>query len=495
MGKETVDLEQLAKNGAKLAERDTNNYIAELEAALEEAGVPIPNDLQILKADVPATIIPNGMDAKQAAIGLLKRHQQEEAVVDTDRVFTGWEVNDVLVAIQKASKSIFGWVNAQATRSFFGTSYPIEREIPIGYNEKGEMQYMNCFYGKMGIESWDGALMNTSITRDEDGTPAVVITVNSKRKWQSSIKMLFDKIESTLKNESIYKGKFITYKNGNFKFIFPKYQEGIELEPGLQTLIDVKIISCLGEESQNVLFSGVYGTGKTETARNIGIRAVEKGVTFIYCEEPQEFAKLLKICQNYLPALLFVEDVESITNKVERDSEVNDIFNTLDGISTKNKNISTIFTTNNKERVHPAMRRPGRIDILAEFKLADNDIIKRIYKNFFSGLKNEDKLDYEKLADATPNVQAAVIARIAASTKTWVNKKNEGVITDELVLMEITQMRDQIEYMQEAQEVTSTPASRLHSSMKELVDESIKDSIAAEEVNNIAREMGVMKED
>jgi len=254
-----------------------------------------------------------------------------------------------------------------------------------------------------------------------------------------------------LETASIYRGKNITVtRNGNdldFEIIENKGSDKIVLNRAELLVVDTFVIDSLGEPGKRCyLFTGGYGTGKTETAMRVGRVAVkEHKMSFFYLKDAKAFDQLLNLCKKYQPCIIFLEDVDEIAAGEDRNSDMNKILNTLDGVQTKGNNLTVIFTTNHPEKINSALRRPGRIDIMVKFENPTNETKEEIYKLYFDKIPGADVLDYKDLAKKTPDVQGAVVAEIAKRAIKLAKKQK--TITDDLVESCIHSMKYQIELM------------------------------------------------
>jgi ATP-dependent 26S proteasome regulatory subunit len=124
---------------------------------------------------------------------------------------------------------------------------------------------------------------------------------------------------------------------------------------------------------------------------------------------------------------------------------MNEILNTIDGVETKGRSILTIFTTNHHKRINPALRRPGRIDLIVNFSNPNKDTVKKISEKFFLNLNGGDTLDYDAIAEKMPEAQGAVIAEICKRSLKLYQK--EGKITQSIVEAAIVSIKHQTEFM------------------------------------------------
>ena len=154
---------------------------------------------------------------------------------------------------------------------------------------------------------------------------------------------------------------------------------------------------------RNYLFYGLPGTGKTSVIFTLA-SIFNFSISILNFSPSIDDSMFMSIINN-LPenSILVLEDIDSLFT--DRNTSFNNksmvsfsgVLNTLDGIGRKNKLI-TFLTTNFKDRLDPAILRPGRIDYKLEFTFATSQQISDMYdvfigkekykKHFINSLKN-----------------------------------------------------------------------------------------------------------
>lgn len=128
------------------------------------------------------------------------------------------------------------------------------------------------------------------------------------------------------------------------------------------------------------LMEGPYGTGKTLAAFYIAKKTIASKWTFIYLKDCKFLAHALRIGDQYIHGdtgvVVFSEDIDQAL-RGERDSDMQDILNTLDGGDTKCKPIISIFTTNHIEKIEPTFMRGKRIGGLISLGSLDEETAER----------------------------------------------------------------------------------------------------------------------
>jgi len=422
------------------------------------------NTTTVESEETQTIIIPKGMSKLAAAKELKNQWDEEETEIDMAIELKEWQARDGLHAIMIALEKTFGWINAQST--FFST--PMELQITTDIIN-GKVIKKDAFLGKMKCASWDNAMADVGIARDRSGRELFAFfNINVKKKHKTRVKKFFDLLQDTLLTQSIYKGKSVMVQSSGFEFVENKGEKNIILNADEERIINNLVIRPLGKPGKRTfLFTGIYGTGKTETALRVGREANAKSMTFFYLKDPALFSETLQSAKQYAPSLLFLEDIDEIGSGEERDNRMNDLLNTLDGVQTKGQNLTVIFTTNHENRINKAMRRPGRIDLVVKFKVCEKDTTRKIYEAILTKVPGFENLDLDKITDYTPSVQGAVIAEIC---KRSIDSGEEyGEISTDVVMTSIDSMKHQLEFMDAPPENVETAAEKLYASMKEVV--------------------------
>ena len=414
----------------------------------KQLGFEVVGDMKEISHQVEADAsarkitIPKSMSKLEAAKELEAQWKNEEQVIDVAADFQGWDWKDVLIAIKYVTEDVFGWIRGQST--FFGN--PTEIDVVTNIVD-GKPTTTKAFYGTFKVSAWENGQCSIGI---RGGT--VMMSLNCKKKFSEEVSSYYAAIRARLASDSIYRGKSIAVtRDGNgqlqFEIIENKSTDRIVLNDDEQLVVDNFILPSLSEAGKRCyLFTGSYGNGKTETAMKIGRIAVKKhGISFFYLKDSAAFDMLLERAKKYQPCIVFVEDIDEIAGGEQRDSSMNAILNTLDGVQTKGNNLTVIFTTNHAQRINTALRRPGRIDIVVEFKNPNKETAKRIMQDYFVELKGADKVDYKAIMDKFPDIQGAVIAEICKRTVKLY--KNSGEITTTSILASLASMQYQIELM------------------------------------------------
>lgn len=385
-----------------------------------------------VKAEGTQLIIPKGM-TKGAAIEELKRQlQQDEQVVEIAEKIDAFPL-DGAHALMMALKDTFGWANLIPTPGFFGSSPP----MMIGV-ETSPGVITQVPWGRMTIPNVEG-YVETSVSYS-DGRLIFSLEGKVKRKCAEDVKEIANLVRKYIKTKSIYKGKAISYGfaqvtrftgNDAPKFIdtsaiktdeliLPKHVMAAVTANLLTPICKTKECKALGVPlKRGLLLAGKYGVGKTLAAYVTAKKAVENNWTFIYLTEVVNLPQALEFAKQYAPAVLFAEDIDRVTegtNDEERDDQLNDIANTLDGIVSKNSEVFVVLTTNHPGRINKVMLRPGRIDCLIEVSAPDAEAAEKLARLYARGLLSPEE-DLSEVSKKLAGLIPAVIREIVERSK------------------------------------------------------------------------------
>lgn len=446
-------------------------------ALLEAMGIDLPSNVKEITTETiedettKQIILPKGMDKLEASRELEKQWENEEQKVDFVADFPQWNYKDVLVTIKKVTEATFGWLNAKG-----GWSNPTEIDVVVDI-KNGKNITEKAFIGTFVVTTWDSAKVKVGINMQ--GT--VILEITAKRKYSDEVTQYFEMLREHLTQNSIYKGRSIvvtasSYGGLDFEIIEIKPSDKIFLNADEESVINTFVLGSLGEKGKRTyLFTGDYGNAKTETAMLVGKEGVENfGMSFFYLKDAKLFDRVLNTLKQYSPAILFVEDIDEIAGSQDRDTAMNKILNTLDGVQTKGNNLITIFTTNHIDRLNAALRRPGRIDLIVRFQNPNKVAIEKIYNAYLRDLKGFDTLDMAAIVERTPDAQGAVIAEIAKRALKY--SKTKGEVTTEGVIACIVTMDYHVEVMK-GESKEETPEQKLFSSMKNMVLDAVEEKL------------------
>jgi len=344
-------------------------------------------------------ILPEGMNYDEGIEWIKRKQKEEETVVSISEKVHAFPL-DGAVALTKVLKERYGWTRLVPTPGFFDSEPPAMIGVQVGPNDTIQVPW-----GNFKIPGIDGTLQ-THWTKDE-GRPIFQLIGNVKRKHEKEVKKIADEIRQTVKKESIYRGQAIriNFRDGQgermteFRADFtPRFIDTSKVRPDeliytkdTEDMVRVTLFNPV-EHTQRcrkngiplkrgVLLEGPFGTGKTLTAHVLSLKCVQNGWTFLYLEDVRDLDLAMLFARLYQPCVIFAEDVDRAMGG-SRNSNVDRLLNTLDGVDSKHHDVMVVLTTNNKEIINPAFVRPGRIDAVIPVLPPDALVTVKLVRNY-----------------------------------------------------------------------------------------------------------------
>lgn len=385
-------------------------------AKLENANTVVSRDDVKTVRQGKTIIIPEGMPYAEARVWLERQEQAEEQMVTIQGTLHGFPL-DCQIALNRAITEVFGHTEVEA-HGPWGWPVPpriVQITMPDG-------SFSTAVLGEIKPPKWEGGLIASG---PSDMSLSMSATV--KRKFEPEVKLIFQRAAEFVRESSIYKGQAfeldLAWREDGDGFNpianAPKFmdirgitEDDIILNRATHFALAANIW-CLIERTEEckmnsiplkhgALLTGMFGTGKTLTARITAAKAVANKWTFILLKTPTQLAYALKLAEMYAPSVLFCEDIDAIVSG-ERDYELNEILNTMDGVDTKNKAIITMLTTNNPDAINPAVLRAGRIDTVIEMAEPDAETAWRFVLLYAKDQNGQSLL--------SPNIDPAVVGK------------------------------------------------------------------------------------
>lgn len=270
-----------------------------------------------------------------------------------------------------------------------------QMDVMVGLNESIQVPW-----GSISLPGMENAHAVMDTHEEVSGRVVFQVNIQCKRKYEARIRRLLDSVREQALKHSLHRGKafsiaFYDDDNDPIPMPMPKFFDlGSEtpiFNADVQNAIDRNILvpirhtvqmATMGESlKKGVLAAGVFGVGKTLLANYVARVATENGWTFIYVKSPEELTEALQFAHMYEPAVVFCEDVDRVAGP-NRDGDVNELMNELDGVDGKTTRIITILTTNAPENINPGMRRPGRIDVVLDIQPPNAETVQKMVRGF-----------------------------------------------------------------------------------------------------------------
>lgn len=379
-------------------------------------------------------VLPDDMDVDDA-IDVLKRVRSlEEEDVVIHETFPGF-LFDAALALVKALEQKFGWVLPKT--GLMMSAHQLNVEVARG--KTIAVPWGRFSLPGLGQEGY----IQTDIDYLEDRV-ALQVHVRVKRKYEKAVKELLELTREIVAKESIYRGKAIEIQfrdeDGDLKSMpIPRFLDLDNTQPifrrSLESDIDTYILTPIKHSDavrrqkiplkRGILLAGPYGTGKTLAAQMIANTAVENGWTFLYVRNVEELPDALQFAEMYQPCVIFAEDVDRVAG-LERDDDVNELLNTLDGVDGKTREVMTVLTTNHVSQIHPAFLRAGRTDAILEVTPPDAEAVSRLIRQYAGSLldPNEDLTSVSKVLDGQI---ASTVREVVERSKLEAIRRTDGL--------------------------------------------------------------------
>lgn len=350
---------------------------------------------------VKVITLPAGMTEQKAIRVLHEKLKEKESDVAIHELIDAWPM-DGAVAFQAVLKEVYNWPKMIPTPGFFGPNPPVQLGVRI--NAAGDT--VQTSWGRVALPNVDGYL-ETGFA-EHNGEWKFKIGGVVKRKHEKDISNLAKLVREYVAKNSIYKNKAVKIdfrdNDGERKsfnpadspefiaidesklddVVYPREIEDVVNMTLFYPVIYKDAARVMGTPlKRGTLLEGPYGTGKTLTAYQLAAHGLKHGWTFIYLMDVRDLDLAMKFASHYSPAIVFAEDIDQVAKMGMRDkAEVNRLTNVLDGIDSKGKEISVVFTTNFKNAIDPVFIRPGRIDSVVTLTPPDREAAVRLTRKY-----------------------------------------------------------------------------------------------------------------
>lgn len=399
-------------------------------------------------------VIPQHLSLQEGIDFLEQRKEDEENEHRFTRSFN-YRPHDGARATAAALREAFGFTIGKTLWSFFGRQRPELIDVAVSHNETEQVPW-----GAMRIPGMKGCTLHLGSTRHKVYGEVFQIVVDAPRKWRFHIEGLFKLIEQHLKRDSIYRGKAI---DGDGQFIDTSvvdpnllvYTDSVmrRLEGDLWSFIRYGAqLEEYGQQNRYaVLLEGPFGSGKTEAAGVTAQIANAAGWTFLMCRPGKDdLEQALQMARLYPPAVVFAEDVDV---RADADSfGIAECLDMMDGFHTKGQKLVAVFTTNNADRIHAGMLRPGRIGAVIHLGAMDEKGIRTLAERVVGDALADD-VDWAEVAEHMDGYMPAFVKE-AFNRSVRYSIANNGGKMGKVGTFELCDaadgLRDQLKLMEEA---------------------------------------------
>lgn len=413
-------------------------------------------------------VLPVGIPHRDAIKALERDLEAMETYVKTSPRYFPYLEDDGLVAAAHVLREDFGV--AFSSGSAFNP--PESKAVKVSLTESVEVPT-----GKVSIPSLgdDAVVLLGSGVDPQRPHLGRVFTVMAyvKRMDQPHITRFLDRVEERLATHSIYRHQAVSLTSGGaLDFVdVSKYADPnrIVFNKPVQDAIDRYVLGPLRHrdrlkargisQKRTTLGWGPFGTGKSTLGMIAARVAVETGHTFVQGGPAVDMNELMRVGHLYGPSQVFVEDIDNVANVSDADS-VSALLEAFDGITAKGADVKLLMTTNYKDRIHPGMFRPGRIDNWLFIGPSDRETMERLIRVNINAAELAPDADFDALWDVIEGFTPSYIHEVlnkAIIGAVVVAESDEIVVTTDDLLAAADTVKAQWTLQQEATEPAKPP--------------------------------------
>lgn len=437
---------------------------------------------------------PSPMSIADAEKHLKRLREAEESKVQVQEVIPGTFPLEGAYYFMRAMREAFGWATAIPSGFFKTPPHLVSLEVAFGKFEQviwGDFQVP-------GIE--DGHLACTYASHE--GRMCFAIGGTIKRKYEAAVKELAEITRRISRDQNIYRGQAVRFAEDAYDEDFPKAPTFLDLSQArpdelifsdrVAAAINANLFTPIERTAlarqmgvplkRGVLLEGRYGGGKTLTAFVTAKKCVENGWTFLMLHDSGQIAFGIETAKLYQPAVVFAEDIDRQLAG-ERDQDMDDILNTIDGIGVKGADIMVVLTTNNVEKMHRAMLRPGRLDAIITITPPDAIAAQKLLRLYARDRLPADA-DLTEAGELLAGQIPAVIREAVERAKLYTLSRSDGISLPVLsgadLSLAAVDMRPHLDMMAAEPPSKETVAERIGNAFIDAVKHAVDDSEAAD---------------
>jgi transitional endoplasmic reticulum ATPase len=432
----------------------------QLLAALAEAGGKqyAEEDIKFRGTDL---ILPEKMDIADAIAFLKDKMAEDEEEMNFSHTFD-YRPWDGARAASMALRRIFGMTRQQPIMTMFGKQPPQQITIHVGPGETEQVPW-----GAVTIPLLPKTTIYFGSARHEEKGLLFSVQITAPRKYRHECQGIFNLIEEELSQNSMYRGKaFDGREEAEFLDLSTVQSGKVIYSDEVITQLDANVWSQLEHTDlmeglgvplkRAVLLEGPYGTGKTLAAYLTAKKATENGWTFIYCRPGRDSIQdVMATAQLYQPAVVFFEDVDTISTDDKNADHVTKLLDVFDGIKAKGTKILAVLTTNHVKSIHKGMCRPGRLDAILHIGALDRNGVQRLVEATIPADLLDRDVDYDAVYEAMEGYMPAFCKEAVDRSIRYAITRNGGPV-DRITTADLVEasmgLRGQFDLMQDAHE-------------------------------------------
>ena len=258
----------------------------------------------------------------------------------------------------------------------------------------------------------------------------------------------FNRLLSEAKNESVFKGKYLSLEkeqvfDAGIKVRFHEWptvsRDSIVLPEELMRVLERNVLGILQNADKlrqsgwgtrhGVLFHGAPGTGKTLVVRYLAQACKDHTIVLLTGKQLGAIRESFEVARMLAPSIVVVEDVDLIAEDRSTNKQgvfLCELMDEMDGLGAKTDCI-ILLTTNRPEVLEGALAaRPGRVDQAIEFPLPDEASRRRLF-DLYGRHMDLQWLDLDRWVDQSDGASPAFIAELIRKAALFAAERGETV--------------------------------------------------------------------
>ena len=378
--------------------------------------------------------LPVGMSFNEGIKWLKRMRDEAEQIICVERTFKIFP-SEGAIALHAVLAERFGWVKATSippASMFDSTQKPQLVPVEVGVGRVEQIPF-----GRFLIPNISG-FVQSGISM-EGGLPCFSVSAEVQNSYVPEINAILNEIPRVASIDTPYRGQAISLPHLDpderhaLADYFPKFidvrsadiNQMVFAKPIEELLYDNVFGPVMRSEQfrtakiplkMGVLLEGQYGCGKTLVANSLAKVCTQHGWTYILCEGPSDLARCVQVARRFQPCVVFCEDIDRGVSGSRRTDEIDKILNVIDGIESKDTEIMIVLTTNHVDQLSPAMRRPGRLDVVVPIGPPDKEAARRMIA-LYAGNQLDTDGDFSEVTEILDGKTPAVVREVVERAK------------------------------------------------------------------------------
>lgn len=360
--------------------------------------------------------IPDGMTLQQVDKAIHARIEYENKTVAVNAKIDAPFVFEAMAAMYHVLQDLYGFASLVDTPGFFGPEPPTMISVPLGRDRAtGKMKEpVQVPLGRFTVPNIDGYLESSVHRETRNGPLYFYLTGEIKRRDEERVNKIVGLIRERVKTTSIYRGEAfqviltdddaqpLPLPQPSFLDLDPRAETELVLPERTARSVKANVFTPIEKTTKvreshiplkrGILLAGPFGTGKTMIATSTAIKATRNGWTYIEVGKITELADIVRLARYYQPAVVFCEDLDRVMRGEDRTINIDEILNVVDGVESKGTELMIVFTTNELDRINPAMLRPGRLDVIVHVGPPDAAAAERLARQYGRGMIDPEEV-------------------------------------------------------------------------------------------------------